>query len=126
MTFKEYVEENYSSIAENVESTGFYTELVQVLFPSYMIVNQAGRLEDINYTPFNYENDATSAEWNGGKITVDLTQYICENYYEHNINERFFKKVYPYTSTLIRKIMFTMLRYKYKWHALYESMLLDS
>ena len=123
MTFEEYVKENYPSLHVLIENTGDYSELYQALFPNYGAV--ANELDELNYAPFNYDNDPTLIEYNGGHIVMDIAQYIGENYFEHDMNERFTKMRNQY-SPLISKIKMLMYRYKYKWHALYESMQLDS
>lgn len=127
MTFKEYVEKYRSDIAGYIEDFGSYDNLHEILFPDYELLNGNVRpLSEINYTPFAYNNDDNVGR-DGGRIVYDLSQYIGENYYEHEINERFFKEPLEghVWTPILRKIYSTMVRYRYKWHSLYESMLLD-
>lgn len=128
MTFKEYVEKYRSDIAGYIEDFGSYDNLHEILFPNYELLNGDIRpLSEINYTPFAYNNDSFIGR-DGGRIVYDLSQYIGENYYENEINERFFKEPLEGNvwTSILKKIYSLMVRYKYKWHALYESMLLDS
>lgn len=127
MTFKEYVEKYRSDIAGYIEDFGTYDNLHEILFPNYELLSGDVRpLSEINYTPFAYNNDSTIGR-DGGRIVYDLSQYIGENYYEHEINERFFKEPLDGNvwTSILRKIYSLMVRYKYKWHGLYETMLLD-
>lgn len=120
MTFKDFVKKNYSGVFDLIEQTSDFSELYAVIFPTYPQITP-----DINYTPFDYRDDVTSIKYNGGQISLDISQYIGENYYEHDINEKFFKYVSGEFSSLKNKIKMLMHRYDYKWHALYESMILD-
>lgn len=126
MTLKEYVEKYYSSVYDGIELYGDYENVNQVLFYDYSHVSD--KLTEINYTPFDYGNDINSDKYYGGVITKDIAEYIYENYENHNVNERFFKFCdnSGLNSSIKMKMVTLMRRYRYKWHALYESMLLDA
>lgn len=123
MTFREYVETNYPDLATNIDSYQNYSELYQILFPNYLQISHS--LDDLNYKPFDYGSDPISINYNGGHVVMDIAQYIGENYYDNDINKRFVKVNASY-SALRNKILMLMYRYKYKWHALWESTQLDS
>lgn len=131
MTLKEYLQKYYTNIndyAGIIDDTGDYSILHELFFPNYGILNTT-RLNEINYSPFIYENTPYSNNYYGGRIVYDISEYIGENYYDNNVNERFFKR--PQSPELqnwtpiMHKIFTIMIRYKYKWHGLYETMLLD-
>lgn len=131
MTLKEYLQKYYTDIndyAGIIDDTGDYSILHEIFFPNYGILN-TNRLNEINYAPFIYENTPYSNNYYGGRIVYDISEYIGENYYDNNVNERFFKEPQspelPIWTPIMHKIFTIMIRYRYKWHALYESMLLD-
>ena len=126
MTFKEYVETNYPDLASNIDNYQNYSELYQILFPNYLQISHT--LDDLNYKPFDYGSDPVLINYYGGHVVMDIAQYIGENYYNNDISKRFTKvntHILTGYSALRNKILMLMYRYKYKWHALYESMILD-
>ena len=124
MTLREYVIEHDAGAYALFERGG-YDALVWLLFWSK---TQPAWNSDNNYTPFDY-SDETGDEY-GGTISREIAYYIAENYLDHDLND-----LYLYyhesqsgleISALKSKIAKLQQKYKYKWHGIYESILLDS
>ena len=122
MTFKEY----YEHFKNGRSSEGLsYDEICmsdtcnEFLFPGYV-----GE-EEIAYTPFNFNDDNTSGI-HGGDFAKNVSRYIFTNCEDMEVMKSLTRDT-SYAYHPIQQYLVNLLKeYKYKWHAYYESMQVDS
>lgn len=122
MTIKEYLKKYTPNYYANIERTKDYGLFVGILFP-FRSQFPNGLLMD--YTPFNYSTEYS----NGGQFAQEVSYYLCSEYYNVEINDRFISDQISTLETpnALQRMMYNLLqRYHYKWHALYETMLVDN
>ena len=121
MTFREY----YDHFRTGRTTEGLsYDEICmsdtcnEFLFPGY-----AGE-EEIAYTPFNFNDDTTSGI-HGGDFAKNVSRYIFTNCEDMMVMKSLTRDT-EYSYHPIQQYLINILKeYKYKWHAYYESMLVD-
>lgn len=123
MTLREYIEKNDPGAYALIKK-GTYEAFYWLLLWSK---DQPAWSADVNYTPFDY-SDETGDEY-GGIISREIAYYICENYIDNELNDgltHYSKTGNLEISALKHKTAMLQRKYQYKWHGIYESILLDS
>lgn len=125
MTIKEYVKEYYVGLHTDIFKRGDYAKFSMILFP---FGKQCVDKTSVNYLPFEY----LSEQSNGGFFAGDVSAYIYTNFYDSEINKIYLAYCvddldYNHIPSSLKREVYNLLRrYKYKWQALYETMLVDS
>lgn len=121
MTLGEYFEKVYPEAYRVMEEQGDYGVSAQYIFPTS---TQSQYLQNIpDYQPFDF-----SGYSHGGIFAEEVSFFIYVNFRDVTINDRYVSEI-PATinkpSKIQRIIHQLLMRYQYKWHALWESMQID-
>lgn len=120
MTLGEYFKEVYPSVYNEIEKYGDYEAINQYLFPSPSQINSIPI-----YQPFQYSNQYD----HGGAFADDVSYFLYVNFKDVDINDRYISDT-PATLNMPTKIQRAihrlLIRYQYKWFALWKSTQVDN
>jgi len=126
MTINEYIEQKYPTMKHDIIDRGISEHFQLILFP---FGKQCTDRTSVDYLPFEYDSQTSI----GGSFASDVSTYIYDNFHDCDLNENCIRYINPndldynvIPSSLRTKMYSIMRRYKYKWHALYETMQVDS